>query len=303
MATEETTSPPPRQLSRRKILISGAAVAAAGGLATWGGLRLRDPGEGLIARRVSSLPAPDPDDAAWARARPTRIPLEPQQMIRPHLPEGVLADVRARALFDGANLAVRMEWDDQDLDAQESIALFKDAVAIMLPRDLTAEEPPPIFMGWQDNEVYIAQWRASWQKDVDDGYQDVEHLFPGWYSDIHHEHQTLAQLGLDPEVAAAYAPGRDVGNPLSQRDHTSPVEVLTATGYGTLTHADEQRALGRGRHQDGRWHVVIQVPAGNPAPALEPDTTVPMAFAVWRGERGEVGGRKHHSQWVDLVLS
>ena len=302
VGADEATGTTSGRVSRRKVLIGGATVAAAGGLAVWGGLRLRAPAEDLVAHRVDALPLTDPDDAAWDRARAARIPLEPQQMVPPQLAEGALTELEARALFDGRDLGVRLTWDDDAADVHEGIALFQDAAAVMLPAVPGGESPPPIFMGWEDDGVYIAQWRASWQKDLDEGYQDVEHLFPGWYSDVHHEHETLVELGLDAETASVFAPARDVGNPLAQRERTSPIEELTAQGYGTLTHANEQRSQGRGVHRDGRWSVTIGVPSGGPAPELSEGTTLPVAFAVWRGERGEVGGRKHHSQWAELAL-
>jgi hypothetical protein len=314
---EDTTQAPPEDadaagtdeapgastgLSRRKVLVGGASAAAVGGLAVWGGLRLRTSTDGLVAAAVDALPVTDPDDDAWNAARPVRVPLEPQRMVVPFLADVTLDEVTVRAVSDGRDLGLRLEWDDDEVDEHDSIATFRDAAAVMLPAQPDGEEPPPIFMGWEDIPVYIAQWRASWQADLDRGYQDVGDLFPNWYSDVHHEHETLVELGLDPETASVFAPARDVGNPLSQRERSSPVEELTAEGYGTLTHAAEQRARGRGVHRDGRWHVAIEVPAGGPAPELAPGTVLPIAFAVWHGGNGQVGGRKHHSQWLDLTL-
>jgi hypothetical protein len=304
-ATQPTTgeaSEHPSTLSRRKLLVGGASVAAAGGLAMGRVLRMRAPSDTLVAAAVDALPVTDPDDDAWNAARPARVPLEPQRMVPPFLTEATLAEVIVRALYDGRDLGLRLDWEDDEADEHDSIATFRDAAAVMLPAGPGGEEPPPIFMGWEDNRVYIAQWRASWQADLDAGFQDVEHLFPGWYSDVHHEHDTLVELGLDEETASPYAPGRDVGNPLSQRERTSPVEELTAEGYGSLAHSAEQRARGRGLYRDGRWHVAIEVPSGGPAPDLVAGSTVPVAFAVWHGGRRQVGGRKHHSQWSDLTL-
>lgn len=299
-AGEDTTT-----VTRRKVLLGGATAVAAGGLAVWGGLRLRGPAplEDFAAAAVDALPVTDPDDAAWDAARPVVVPLQPQEMVPPFLAEATLTEVTVRALFDGRDLGLRLDWADDVADAHDGIATFRDAAAVMVPTQPGGEEPPPIFMGWDDAPVYIAQWRASWEKDLADGFQDVEHLFPGWYSDVHPEHDTLVELGLDADTATVFAPGRDVGNPLSQRERSSPVEELTAIGYGTLSHADEQRARGRGVHRDGSWTVAIEVPSGGSAPALSGGMTLPIAFAVWDGGAGaQRAGRKHHSDWIELAL-
>lgn len=298
----------PTGVSRRKLLVGGASVAAAAAAAAGGVVaagRLRDPGPAtaLVAAHVDEpLPTADPTHAAWERARYVRLPLVAQTMAAPWLHDQTCDMLTVRALCNAEELAFRLEWDDEEAAVTESIATFGDSVAVMLPA-APGGQPPPIFMGWEGQPVYIAHWRASWQSDADDGFRDVGELFPGSFNDVHPEDPALAELGLDAGAASVFAAGHHVGNPVSARERVSPVEELTAEGYGTLEHLPDQRATGRGQHADGRWRVTIGFPVRNGnAPALATGQSVKAAFAVWQGQREQVGGRKQYVDWVDLTL-
>jgi hypothetical protein len=299
----EESRPARTMLSRRALLIGGAAAVAAGGATAVWGLRGAGTDEILVAAPIDGpLPVTDPDHAAWGGAREARVALIPQQIALPWLDEATLDRLSARALFNGQDLGLLLEWEDDEPDEQDSIATFRDAVAVMLPSEPGEGEPPPIFMGAEGRPVYIAQWRASWQTDLEQGFQDVGDVFPGWYSDVHPRHETLRELGLEGDAALAYSPGLFVGNPLSQQERISPVEELAAGGFGTLTHLPEQRARGRGLRRDGRWRVAIEIPAGGTAPEFAAGQRLPVAFAVWDGGRGQVGSRKQYADWIELVL-
>jgi hypothetical protein len=291
-------------VSRRAVLLGGAGVAAAAaGAAGYMGLRERRPSDTLTAAFLDgALPVTDPSHDAWGDARVAEVALQPQQMATPWLHEQTLERLRVRALFNGSDLGLLLEWDDDAPSEHDGIATFKDAAAVMMPARPGGEEPPPIFMGWEGQPVYIAQWRASWQADLDRGFQDVGDVYPGWYSDMHPDHDTLRGLGLSDDRASVYAPGRHVGNALSQQERSSPVEELSAEGFGTLTHLADQRAQGRGLHEDGRWGVAIGIAAGGNAPALAAGQALPVSFAIWHGEHGQVGARKQYADWTELTL-
>lgn len=293
-------------VSRRALLFGGATVVAAATVGTAGLLGLREPrapaGELSAVFVDGPLPVTDPTHDVWGEARHVEIALQPQQMAPPWLGEATLDRLAVRALYNGTDLGLLLEWDDPEVDRHEGIATFRDAVAAMLPTALGGEEPPPIFMGWEGQPVYLAHWKASWQLDLDERYQDVGDIYPGWFNDVHPGHDTLTDLGLDAEAASVYAPGRHVGNPLSQRDRPAPVEELSAEGFGTLTHLPEQHASGRGVHDGRMWHVTLGIPGGRNAPELPAGRTVPISFAVWHGSEGQVGARKQYADWTELTL-
>jgi DMSO reductase family type II enzyme heme b subunit len=97
--------------------------------------------------------------------------------------------------------------------------------------------------------------------------------------------------------------GLAAGNPLSARTHQSPVEVLVAKGFGTLTSLSpaNQTVAGSGVWQDGEWVVVMQQVLDSDSP-LRRKTTLPVAIAAWEGSAGDRDGQKSVSQWLELEL-
>jgi hypothetical protein len=304
-APEAPGTPARHGVGRRGVIAGGAALvataAAAGALRFTGG---GGPSTGAIEARTVRAPVPgdDPGDARWDAARTTRALLQPQQQAPPFLPTPTIEWLDVKALFDGDRLAFRLEWEDAHDDHVEHMAAFRDAAAVMLPLSGGAE-PPPIVMGSPERPVYIAQWKASWQHDVDDGFQDVTTAFPRWFNDVYPGHARLEGFGMDAAAARTFYPGLAVANPMSDQHRRSPVEELVAEGFGTLTTRAQQHAVGRGVHRDGRWRVAIGVSMeGEDAPALRGATLIPVAFALWDGAGQQVGSRKHFAGWIDLWL-
>ena len=154
-------------------------------------------------------------------------------------------------MHNGKQLAVHIEWADTTDDHQESITVFRDACAIQFEVD--PAKAPSFTMGNVDGPVHILQWRASWQTDVDEGHQGVKSLFPNAYNDVTPE-------GIMPQDAATkFYPARVAGNAQAQHERKSPVEELTAIGFGSLTAHSTQEATGKGVYKNRRWSVVIAV--------------------------------------------
>ncbi len=294
----------PRDTGRRKWFAAGGVGAAiAAGV---GALILKNRGAPLSTKLVAAsskgaLPIDDPASSAWDRATPCRVPLLPQQMFYPRLKQPTLQALVVRALFDGKQAALLLEWDDAAADAIESTATFRDAVAVMVPAASGAL--PPIFMGAPGSPVHVLHWKASWQRDVDEGFQDVEKAYPRWHDDVYPGYGLVAALGLSGEVAAPFHPGRAAHNELSRSTRTSPVEQLVAEGFGTLTTAPTQVARGRGVHDGKRWRVALGTPIDDKSfPPLSAGKRQPVSFAVWEGANKQVGGRKHYANWLELEL-
>lgn len=293
------------KLKRRTLLASGAAaLIAAGGAATWL-LRRQPQDQGTPTLKAGTLqgdlPTADPAHAAWQSAPSLAVKVLPQQLFYPKLKAATIQELQVRALWNGTQLAFHLEWPDGGKDELESIVRFRDAVAVMLPLDPAAETP--VTMGAAGKPVYVLQWKASWQVDLDKGFQGVEASYPRWFNDVYPGHPTLEQLGMDAKAAQTFYPGQVVGNPLSRQQRASPVEELVAEGFGTLTSLATQQAKGRGMHGGGRWQVTLAPPAsGADVPALKPGLTTPVAFAIWEGGNRQVGGRKHYANWVNVTL-
>lgn len=71
--------------------------------------------------------------------------------------------------------------------------------------------------------------------------------------------------------------------------------VITATGIGTVARSTEHDVKAAARWSDGIWQVVLARALAADGVALDHDTTVPVAFAVWSGAAGERAGLKSYS--------
>jgi hypothetical protein len=284
----------------RRALIVGATGVGVGALIKWDTGRddgEPDLGDPLVASRSDAVPAGDPRDGAWDRDGETLLPLSPQQLVTPKLAEPTVADVRVAALHDGATLGLRLSWEMRESSEVSGVARFNDAAAVMLPAAGPAQ--PVITMGDPTAPAHIVQWRASWQRDVDlEASQGVEAQFPNVIRDLDPDEL------LPPEVAVLWSPARAVGNAMAAPTRSTPVEELVAEGAGSITPLAEQRAAGRGVHEDGRWWVAIAIPLARHSGlgALAPGGTWPLAVAVWAGDGGNRGGRKHYSPFANMRL-
>jgi hypothetical protein len=285
----------------RGAVIGGAGAAAAGaaiGAAVWkaGGPRARLSQTVRAEHFRGTMPVDRPESSAWDDAEAVKVLLKPQQMVAPMLDTLSVGDITVRALHDGTELGLLVSWSDEEADDLVGLARFQDALAVQLPASLGAQ-PPPISMGAAGQPVHLLQWRASWQRDIDQGRSGVEAQFPRVVHDVTPD-------DLLGEAAADYYPGRSVGNPMSALKRASPVEEAVAEGFGSLTSLKLQTARGKGVYDDGRWRVTIGFPMARGASGrpLTPGTRWPVAFALWLGSHDNRGSRKHYAEWLDLEL-
>lgn len=288
-----------------RLVLLLALVAAA--VLTAQGRALAQQGPFLSASYVPQLPADEPRSPVWAQAAASEVPLIPQLGFMPALRTVSVPKVTVRALHDGQNLAVLLEWQDATRDATTGHPdRFRDAAAIMMP---VSDVVPNICMGAAGQTANLWHWKADWQEDIDKGFQDVVDAYPNFYKDTYpfvtgQPPFRMPQDFASPE-ARAYLVGLAAGNPLSQPTKQSPVEELVSTGFGTATHKSLQNVWGRGIWNDGVWRVVFSrsLKSDDPEAAnLAARKEVPLAFAVWNGANQEVGGRKQLSSFLTLAL-
>ncbi|HXV76124.1 MAG TPA: ethylbenzene dehydrogenase-related protein [Candidatus Polarisedimenticolaceae bacterium] len=252
----------------------------------------------VAALRVATLPE-DPTDAIWRDAPLYRAELLLQDLVEPRLLEPSTASVDVRALTDGTHVAFRLEWRDATRDDMPKAARFSDACAVQLPGATEPDVPDPQ-MGHAGRPVEITLWRASWQAWTDGRKDEIRSIYPNASID-HYPFEAPSLEPGSPEQQAMeqrYAPARRLGNRMEGPRERS-VEDLVAEGPGTLTRAEEQRSLGRGVRTETGWQVMIVRLWPEP---LDPGRRSEVAFAVWDGDRGEVGSRKMRTGWVPLAI-
>jgi hypothetical protein len=263
-------------------------------------------GDGVLYVQHAALPESDPFAAAWDAVPAMAVPVTPQAITMPALETASVDQVHVQAVTDGRMILWRLTWLDPSPDASVDSGRFTDAVAVQFPLAPNAS----YMMGEKEMTVQILHWKAVWQKDVDEHFQDVQDLHPNYWTDLY----WFAQGEFPYPVPEAFAdttshqwfPAYRAGNPMADFLRAQPVEELFAEGFGSLTPQSESATGARGAWRDGRWAVVFARPLRTEDPLdyqFSNGSRGNFAVAVWEGSAGNVGGRKHWSMWVEFQLA
>lgn len=298
-------------MKRKRAWVNGLAIAV-GAVVLGGGCSGKKAPEGsdgateIHAAAVKEVPL-DPAAKEWNTARELVVELMPQGVAFPMLQKVTVTKLAVRALVDPNWLGLKLSWEDPSQSDALDVDQFTDAVAIELPVGDPDKTNP--MMGSKENPVYIAHWKAVWQRDTDTHRADVQDRYPNFWSDgypfVSGGHPYPVEESFQSANARRYLPGVAAANPVSKLAREWPVEELHATGFGSLADHRFQDARARGKWADGKWQVVLAVPrlvADHANPRLPKGAKSKVAFAVWEGKDGQVAGRKQWYSFVDLVL-
>ncbi len=261
---------------------------------------------------VSRLPAApsidNPLDPAWEQVAAVEIPLQGQQVAEPMLANATVTGVRVQSVRDNDRYLWRLSWAQAEPSTASDFGQFSDAVAIQFP----LADGAPYTMGGPDMPVSILYWRALWQKDADEGFQDTVVVKPNAHNDFYwFASQTgpwsADKLAAEEPMARQWLIAHSSGNPMADFARKCPMEEIRAQGFGTSTHAGNSPGKARGRWDQGRWYVVFERPVneGDPLIArfnLNPQQQL-IAFAVWDGQAQNRGGLKSISNWIPMRIN
>lgn len=217
----------------------------------------------------------------WETLAAQEIKLMYQLMVLPW-PKVVVPAVLVKAFHNQKEIYFYIRWKDDTEDNELKLNKFSDACAIMFPLGKEVQ-PHSIMMGFI-GKANIWQWKAS---------QDKEY----W-------------LGMHPQVEAYadyhYPFEEQEIFPVSKTIPKSAANDLLAIRVGTVTPKELQNIQARGFYSEGAWQVVFKRQIQTVAP--EEDAVFKIgdkqlvAFAAWNGSKGDRGGRKSISDWVELVI-
>ena len=239
-----------------------------------------------------------PGAAFWKQAPAVTVAMLPQNVALPRIQAAAVKQLTVRAVHNSRNFAFLIEWLDPAQSDRIVTDNFGDQVAVQLPVKAAPDAPASPMMGNPGGRVAILQWRAAFQRDLEQGEPQVRDLYPYAHADVYPD-QVLRAIDARPYMGAV---GLD--NPISH-PFLTPVLDQMAEGWGTMTVKPEQHADGKGAWDKGRWRVVIAHPLATGDandPQLAPGAETVAAFAVWEGGAREVGSRKAWSNWVPLRL-
>ena len=217
----------------------------------------------------------------WDGLAPKEVKLMYQLMILPW-PKAVTQSIAVKAFHNTKDIYFYIRWKDDSENRIIERNKFSDACAILFPME-DKIQPPTIMMGFL-GRANIWQWKASqdreyWLKAIrkTEAYSDFYYPF---------EEEELFVISKDTPKSSA--------------------NDLMAIRVGTITPKEVQNVQGRGFWHGGIWQVVLR----RSLKALDPEVDSVFnvgskrlcAFAVWNGERGDRGGRKSISDWVELEI-
>lgn len=158
--------------------------------------------------------------------------------------------------------------------------------------------------------VAMMYWKALWQKDIDEGFQDVTSVYPNSWYDFYWfakgtGPQPVATAFEDP-ASHQFMSGMAAGNSMSNPHRAQPAQELQAEGFGSSTDVPDSPVTARGIWQDGRWYVVFERPNDTVDPLIKRFMDNPeqqmLALAVWDGAAQNRGGRKHITNWIPMRI-
>ena len=288
---------------------SGSAAASASptmSSAAAGAMAEVPPPEIKVAKVQSAPKIDDPLDPFWEKIATVDVPLLPQQVAPPVLTSGTVANLGVQAVRDHQRYVWRLSWDQAEPADTSDVGKFSDAVAIQFP----LSDGAPYTMGGPKMPVRMLHWKATWQKDVDEGFQDWAKTHPNSDADLYwfaegEPPYTMDKSFSDPK-SQQWLIAASAGNPMANFTRKSPVEELTAHGFGSATHIDKTTSQGRGVWKDGKWYVVMDRPINTTDPLVkrfnENLNQQLVAFAVWDGNAANRGGRKNITNWSPMRI-
>jgi len=258
------------------------------------------------------VPVKDPDSPVWRDVFSSNIQLADQSIVKPFKTDIPKDPVNVRAVYDSEWIGFLLEWKDASADKRAiKVREFRDACAVLLAKH--PAPPETRFMGTKDIPATIIHWKADWQVDVEEGFQDLEKAFPNVSADVYPPMKEAVKDGKPPktedypEQARIKLAGWAIGNPLSQPRKEVPVEKIVAIGPGTIATAPTQDVQGWGKWKNGVWRVVLakKLKASDGANGeidLAPGNMYTAAFTIWYGDQGDRGARKNPSLLQKLYL-
>jgi hypothetical protein len=217
----------------------------------------------------------------WDGIAPVEIELIYQVMVLPW-GKSLVSPITVKAFHNGEDIYFYFEWRDGTEDRLIGINYFSDACAIMFPMG-DKVQPPTIMMGFL-GRANIWHWKAN----QDEEYWSEELPETVAYSDFYYPLEEEEIFIVSKEVPQ------------------SAVNDLMAKGVGTIAPKETQNVQGRGFWNDRTWHVVLKRSLKPTDPKLDAvfksGEEKLSAFAVWNGAKGDRGGRKSISEWVELKI-
>ncbi|MCC6546604.1 c-type cytochrome [Candidatus Sumerlaeota bacterium] len=271
--------------------------------------------------RIIVAPAPDPammldpGHVGWMGVQPVEVEVKPLWQ----RPEDITR-LAVRAVRDQSRLAICLEWHDSTRDLVKGQKRFSDAVSVMFSM---SDEVPALPMGIRltghapSSMVNLWHWQGHRQAIASEDSEVSSKVSPSsvtWKEFLLPEDKTTTAPLFLRAIAGEYLPlpmfrtAEQAGNVLADPElGRHSVLESNALGFGTLTlqAPSHQGVWGTAVWSAGVWRVVMV----RSIEATQDDdvdfakrSSIPAAFAVWDGTKGDRNGIKLISGWHKLIL-
>lgn len=220
------------------------------------------------------------DAKLWQSLPAKEIDLEKQLIVAPFTTT-LIPSITVKTFHNKQEIYFYLTWEDKTENRLHGLNKFSDACAVMFSLG-HHPDPSTIIMG-MSGKTNIWHWKAS----SDQAYWIHEMENGNTYVDWHYPYEAQETLAVSKKPIESAA-----GN-------------LVSIGVGTLTFLPNQNVEARGLWDQNVWHVIFKrnlKADDSENEAVFGDDEIMCAFAVWDGDKGDTGGRKSISSFLELEL-
>ncbi|MBR34161.1 MAG: hypothetical protein CMH78_01505 [Nitrospinae bacterium] len=294
--------------------------------------RFFDPTRGKIldAWKTDALPEDIEDTEPWQFSKPLTFGLTPQAAPgRPPL-NTLIDTVTVRALNDGKEVALLVEWDDpsmsvlDDDDAATIIGdedVFDDAVALYMPAGVATDNPKKPFFGMGDEKTPVNAWylnssnakkkftfRGSEKFDTASTENPCNPCAKNACNPCaKNACNPCAKNACNPCAKNACNPcAKNACNPCAKNAcNPCAKNACNPCGKTEASKSEDSSFLQQAMYDKGRWTVYMKRPIKSSGPddaKLEVGKASPIAFSIWDGSNNEKGLTHTFTDWYWLNI-
>lgn len=223
--------------------------------------------------------------SVWKKAKATQITLYPQTTV---VAIDIAADktqqdkpVKAavQAVVSSKHIAIKLTWEDATESKTVSTNSYTDGFAVQFPSDLT-KPLPYIGMGDPRSPVVVHIRKNGTGYASYDGYKA--------------QLDTQSLNKFEKELDAYQKAAKDA-------EKSDYFKTFVAKGFRTMTETEGKDTYSFMSYKKGKYEAVIVRPLKDANADLS-GATIPVALAVWDGDKAGRDGAKWLSAWLPIVV-
>lgn len=239
------------------------------------------------AHTQDDLTRVDAGSSQWKKAKAVKIKLYPQTTViaidkaAEATQQGKPLEAEVSALVSGSHVAVKLVWADATASVPAGTNDYADGFAVQFPVD--AKKPLP-YIGMGDTRsnvvVHLRKSGSGYAKPQGFDKQLAAHS-TNLYGDELKAYEKAAEAAMEPVY----------------------LKTFVAAGFRTMTEQPEanKAVVSDMKHAKGRYEAVIVRPLKDATADLK-RPLLPVAVAVWDGDKAGRDGAKWLSGWLPIVL-